>query len=129
MSGLACSDPDVLEALDSMLENGKRSDVIGVYKKTDGTVCGSAVNRDMYRALMDHTAEKAARIGQSMVEGNVSISPVQSKNRAACDYCEYKSLCGFDEKNGNKIKRLKKLSSDEVWDRVLSVRRDDKKDQ
>ena len=129
MSGLACSDPDVLEALDSMLENGKRSDVIGVYKKTDGTVSGSAVNRDMYRALMDHTAEKAARIGQSMVEGNVSISPVQSKNRTSCDYCEYKSLCGFDEKNGNKIKRLKKLSSDEVWDRVLSVRRDDKKGQ
>ena len=122
MSGLACSDPVVLEALDAALEPGERSDVISVYRKKDGTAGGSAVNKNLYRMLMDHTVDKAVHIGQGIVDGDVSISPVSSGNTSPCDYCDYRPLCCFDEKNGNRIKKLKKLSSDEVWDKVLSVK-------
>ncbi len=127
MSGLACSDPEVLEALDADLLPGVRSEVIGVYKKKDGTITGSAVNKDFYESLMEYTVSKAGEIGQKIVDGDVSISPVVNGKNIPCDYCDYRSICCFDEKSGNKQRKLKKLSADEVWDRVLSGK-DDRSD-
>lgn len=120
MSGLACSDPEVLEALDTGLVPGERSEIISIYRKKDGTVSGSAVNKEFYESLMSYTVKKAGEIGQKIIDGDVSISPVLNGKTLPCDYCEYKSLCCFDEKSGNKQRKLKKLSADEVWDRVLS---------
>jgi len=47
------------------------------------------------------------------------VYPVKSGDKKACDFCEYSSICQFDEKiNGNKYRRLKKYSDDEVIDRI-----------
>lgn len=120
MSGLASSEPDVLEALDADLSPGEYSDIISIYKKKDGSVSGSAVNKEFYKSLMDYTLAKAGEIGKNITDGDVSISPVLNGKRLPCDYCEYRPICCFDERNGNKQRKLKKLSADEVWDGVLS---------
>ena len=120
MTGLACSDADILEALDTALETGARSDIINISIRKDGNISGSAVGRSEYEKIMEFSADKAGELGQNILEGDVSISPVINGGIMTCDYCEYKSVCCFDPKNGNEARKLKHLSSDEVWDNILS---------
>ena len=120
MTGLACSDADILEALDTALETGARSDIINISIRKDGNISGSAVGRSEYEKIMEFSADKAGELGQNILEGDVSINPVINGGIMTCDYCEYKSVCCFDPKNGNEARKLKHLSSDEVWDNILS---------
>ena len=69
---------------------------------------------------MQYAAQKAGELGKEISEGNVSISPVINGNATPCDYCDYKTVCCFDKKNGNKARKLKHLTADEVWKIVLS---------
>ena len=40
----------MLEALDADLSPGAYSDIISIYKKKDGSVSGSAVNKEFYKS-------------------------------------------------------------------------------
>ena len=33
-----------------------------------------------------------------MLEGVISVSPLKDKDIDACAYCDFKSVCGFDQK-------------------------------
>ena len=120
MTGLACNEPEVLEALDEAIEESGKSEILNVSKKKDGSISGSAVERDKYDKLMEYAAQKAGELGKEISEGNVSISPVVNGNVTPCDYCDYNTVFCFDKKNGNKPRKLKRLTADEVWSMVLS---------
>lgn len=121
MTGLACDEKDVLEALDESLEYEGKSAVVNVGIKKDGSVSGSAVSLPRYEGLMRYAVNKAGEIGKEIIDGNVNISPVMNGNAAPCDYCEFKAICCFDPKNGDRLRKLKHLSADEVWEKILSV--------
>ena len=124
MTGLACSDADILEAFDNMLETGTKSDIINITKRKDGSMSGSAVGKYEYKKIMEFTVNKAGEIAQNISEGDISISPIINRGITPCSYCEYKAICCFDKKSGNEARKLKHLSADEVWNSVLSGKSD-----
>lgn len=119
MTGLACDDKDVLEAFDDVLAYADKSDIISVGRKR-GDAAGSAVGREEYKKLMDFTAERAAEIGEQIAQGNVSVSPAMNRGQIHCDYCEYKAMCCFEEDSCGSVRKLKRLTANEVWHRILS---------
>ncbi len=57
------------------------------------------------------------------MSGNIPVNPYLmmkgSKKETACDYCNYRSICQFDERiPGCQYHRLVPLSGDEVWQRI-----------
>ena len=47
----------------------------------------------------------------------VKINPYEKKGKTACDYCEFKDICGFDRKiPGMHYRRLKELDPDDIWE-------------
>ena len=64
MTGLACSDADILEALDTALETGARSDIINISIRKDGNISGSAVGRSEYEKLWSFLRIKQANLGK-----------------------------------------------------------------
>lgn len=123
MSGLVCDEEDVLKALDDVFDDslGKiGSEIMNVSRNKNGKITGSAVSRYNYDKLMEYAVYKAGEIGENIAEGDVSIMPVVNKGSSPCDYCEYASLCCFDNRTGNEKQKLQNLSSNEVWERVLS---------
>ncbi len=45
------------------------------------------------------------RIGDELSNGEVEINPYYTSDRTACDYCEYMSVCGFDDRLGDDRRR------------------------
>lgn len=45
------------------------------------------------------------RIGDELSHGEVEINPYYTADRTACDYCEYMSVCGFDDRFGDDRRR------------------------
>ena len=57
--------------------------------------------------------------GNEIMKGNIAIRPFKEEKRTACDYCEYKGVCGFDPSfSDNRYKKLKKQSTKDVWDKL-----------
>lgn len=50
--------------------------------------------------------EKLIESGTRILSGEIQIAPYQHKKKTACDYCEYKNFCGFNEDFGNTYRRL-----------------------
>ena len=40
-------------------------------------------------------------ISTEIMHGNIDISPYYKGKKKPCDYCKYKSICGFDTANSN----------------------------
>ena len=47
--------------------------------------------------LCRHALKQAARLAQSLLQGNFEVAPRKLPGRpAACSYCQYLSVCGFN---------------------------------
>lgn len=46
-----------------------------------------------------------AKIGDELYNGRIEPNPYVHKTRSSCDYCEYKSVCAFDEERSDDKKR------------------------
>lgn len=89
MKGIFLDDPRVIAALD--VENAKSS---AIFEK------GSALSRFNIEEFGDLLRYIEAIIEESLVNilgGDITIAPYKMGNQTACDYCEYKSICQFDE--------------------------------
>ena len=107
-NGLVNAESEVVEALDRSLE--KTSDVIPVARNKDGS----------YSRYASVVEEKMRAIGCAILKGDVKINPYEKKGKTACDYCEFKDICGFDRKiPGMHYRRLKELDPADIWEFFL----------
>lgn len=116
-NGLVNAESEVVEALDRSLE--KTSDVIPVARNKDGSYSryASVVSEEQFLTLSKFVEEKMRAIGCAILKGDVKINPYEKKGKTACDYCEFKDICGFDRKiPGMHYRRLKELDPDDIWE-------------
>ena len=59
-----------------------------------------------YRRIQEYTIKTIKEISKEIFEGNISISPYYKDKKTGCDYCNYKSICGFNTGN-NKYNYIK----------------------
>lgn len=92
MDGLVLEDDEILEAMDVNYARG--SSVIPVKKKKDGTFSSNSrvATESDFKALSKHVTKTVRKLCGEILSGQNGIKPV----RGACDWCEMKSLCGFD---------------------------------
>lgn len=58
-------------------------------------------------ALIEYTKTRIEEGHTAIARGVNDILPYRSKTATACAYCEYRSICGFDEQQpGTKVRRL-----------------------
>ena len=95
MSGLVIGDKSVAKAMDSKME--AKSNIIPVELKQDGELGkrSSVLDVGDFYKLLSQVKENIAEIGREILEGNVEAKPYKNGNIGACDYCEYKDICGM----------------------------------
>lgn len=76
------------------------------------------MKEDELNALMDHAWDELKTSSQSMYEGDIAIDPFDYQERTPCTFCEYRSVCQFDESLGNDYRRLDAMSEKEVLERL-----------
>ncbi len=113
--GVIRSDRTTVDLFDH--EIGKESDVIPVQIKTDGdfSKTSDVMAPEDFDGVSEYVGRLIKRNGTDIVKGNVEINPYEMGDRTACDFCGFKSVCGFDKSIPGYGKReLKKLTEEEA---------------
>jgi len=63
---------------------------------------------------------KLAEDGRQILEGDAKINPYRAGNETACDYCGYRTACGFDIRvPGHSYRNLAKKSVEEMKSEIF----------
>lgn len=127
VDGLVNSERELVEHLDR--EIVKESEVVPVYMK-DGEVDvrkKSVTDIEGFSALRSFTEKKMLSDARKIMDGMIELNPIrESRDRTACSYCPYHSICGFDPRmDGYSYRSYKKADEEEIWE---AVKKEDKID-
>ncbi len=74
--------------------------------KHGGIKKGSVVlTKHEFQAVKDRMKQVLAKIGDELYRGEIEPNPYINKTSSSCDWCEYKSICAFDETRSCDSKR------------------------
>ncbi len=128
MNGLVNGDPKVIALMDqklagpdNSLRTSSKSEIIPVETNKEGTLAkrSSAVSADQLEALVDYVNRRLTEDGRQILSGDTRLNPYRTDKESACDYCEYKSVCGFDSKlPGHGYRNLAKKSVEEIQSEI-----------
>lgn len=124
MNGLVNEDKTVIGLMDQKLAGpdgnlaaSAKSDIIPVETNKEGGLNKRSVvaSARQMNAMVEYVNKKLVEDGQQILEGDAVLNPYRSGERTACDYCEFKSACGFDIRlPGNNYRNLAKKPVDEI---------------
>ena len=114
MKGLVLADQEAIVLMDkSVLE--KDSAIIPVALKKDGSFkkYSKVASKQQFEAMRRHVRRLIQSIGLELTEGVIDIMPYQFKNKTACMFCSFRSICQFDPSlEENRYRRLKAEKDD-----------------
>lgn len=123
--GYFTDDLDMLERIDDKLYTyGKKKGPYvpvrigksGIYSSDLNIVKSSG----QFDILCRYTESMMGQIGKSIQSGAFPIAPYQLNKTIPCSYCDYKSLCRFDNER-NRYNYLSKLSEDEAIEKMQAM--------
>lgn len=109
MKGIIIKDLKVVKEMDRTIENGGTSSVIPVTlnkpKKGETEAAFSAKNTSVlsysgFNNLNQHMKEKVKEICTEMLDGIIQITPCKNGKSFYCDFCEFSSICQYDDSIG-----------------------------
>lgn len=121
-SGLLSEDMSLLDAMEQGIEDKGRFIPIKLKKikgEDEKTLDPKSAVADLaqFGRLARYTHKKLLEMGAELRRGNVEASPCRhDRNRCACDWCDYRAACHFDESAGDRERPLKTLDDSEVWE-------------
>lgn len=129
MNGLVNEDKEIIGLMDSKLQGpdgtlrtSVRSDIIPVETNKEGELSkrSSTASGKQMKALLDYVNQRLTQDKNRILQGDAELNPYRAGDRTACDYCEYKSACGFDPRlpgytYRNLAKRPVEELKQEIW--------------
>jgi ATP-dependent helicase/nuclease subunit B len=113
--GFIQSDEQVISHLDKTME--QKSQVVPVSRNKDGSLKSSneLLTAEEFSLVSDYVEYQVQRIGKEILQGNAQIAPHQIGQETGCMFCEYKDICGINEKTfGHRYRELENLKKDEA---------------
>lgn len=119
MTGMVSDDEAVIRLLDKGFET--KSTVLPVAKKKDGgyTKASSVLSEEDFETVSNYVNHKIKELGMSILDGDIALNPYEQKDAASCEYCAYKSVCGFDRRLGaGLVRHLEELDNERALERM-----------
>lgn len=123
MNGLILGDVNVVKMMDNNLVKGNSS-IVPAYIDKDGNLSKnkpSILEKDDFKKLQIKIEKIIKEISQNILTGQIQQKPIYlyKNKKTACDYCNFKAICGFNSKmcdnnynyipNASKAEILEKL--------------------
>lgn len=124
MTGMVSDDEEVIRLLDKDFE--AKSTILPVAKKKDGsfTQASSVLSEADFETVSNYVNSKIKELGSAILDGEIALNPYEQKEQAACTYCAYKRVCGFDKKLGaGLVRRLEELDAQEALEKMKEEKR------
>ena len=121
MKGLILADVNVAKMMDKTIDKGN-SKIIPVYIDKDGNISksrSSTLTEEEFTKLQKKIRKIIKEITKEILSGNINIKPIYDKKTKidACRYCEFKSICGFDN-NTNCYKYIENKTKEELLNSI-----------
>ncbi|EOP57378.1 MULTISPECIES: helicase-exonuclease AddAB subunit AddB [Bacillus cereus group] len=120
MKGLVLGDADVVRLMDNKLSTGS-SDIISAGLKKDGSFSArsSIASEQEFTTLQQYVHHTFENIGKDITEGVIDIAPYKMGKKAACTFCNFRSVCQFDESlEDNQFRTLKDMKDSEAMEKM-----------
>jgi ATP-dependent helicase/nuclease subunit B len=124
MNGLVNEDKTVIGLMDQNLAGPEgdlrasvKSSIIPVDTNKEGELSKRSVaaKEKQMLAMIDYVNNRLVEDSKQILEGDTKLNPYRMGDRTACDYCEYRSVCGFDMRlPGHGFRNLAKKSAEEI---------------
>lgn len=112
MDGVFIDDPDVIEALDRGVREGKEQ-VIAF--KGRGKTPDNSLSAELLERLLDHTVQAAQQAVRAVMDGDIRVQPLEEKQKGGCAYCDYAAVCRFEDgRSGNRVRTIAPVKWPEV---------------
>lgn len=129
LKGYVVKDLKVIEILDNTLDHSsnKKSSIMDITLKKDGIASHTkGLEIEEFNVVSKFVSKKAKDISENIYSGAIDISPYKYDSRKPCDYCDFKSICKFDESfEYNNYRLLRKLEDESILNK-MSKEVDDK---
>ena len=121
MNGMILADINIIKKMDTSFEQGY-SNSLPIYIDSHNNISNgksNVVTKEQFTILQKRAQKIIQQIGKEILGGNIEISPVYSKKRKedGCKYCEYKSICRFNNKQ-NQYKFIENKKKDEILEEL-----------
>ena len=121
MKGLILADVKVAKMQDKNLESGG-SEIIPAYIDKTGTLSpkkSSIATHEEFIKLQNYINKTIKEIAKEIFNGNIELKPFYKNKKIPCEYCSYKSMCGFNSGVCKKNYRfINKLNKDEILEKI-----------
>lgn len=125
--GLLLNDPALLGKLDNSLHPKQSSLIFPIEESAKEIIKPGRRQEDKFmtaselEALMMHNRSKFIEAGNKITSGEIDLNPAyQGKERIACRYCPFRSVCNFDVMlKENNYNRIETLAKKEVMERLI----------
>ncbi len=68
------------------------------------------------KLLTDKARDKAAELGEDILSGRIEAVPYRKGNETGCDWCAFRSVCGFDPKlPGYRFQKAAHQKPEDIW--------------
>ncbi|MER2258681.1 MAG: PD-(D/E)XK nuclease family protein, partial [Priestia megaterium] len=120
MKGLLLGDEEAVRLMDETLESGHSQVISAGIKKTGGFYSNSSVaSEEDFTHLRQYVRGKFVEAGTEITNGKIDISPYKLKDKTPCAFCEYRSICQFDESmENNEYRQLSTESQSVILDKI-----------
>lgn len=129
-TGLINSDIEIVKLMDNNIMETKKSDVIPVALNKDGSYSrySKVISEENFDIMRKFAKDKIKEFGKEILDGKTDIIPYKKSNTSACDYCEYKGICGFDKNiPGFRYNELKSFKDEEFFKMICRKEDEDGK--
>lgn len=118
MKGLILSDLRIIKMMDNKLEAGA-SKIIPVTLDKSGSVSqtrSSVLTKEEFTSLQKKIKKLIKKISDEILSGRIEIKPTYNpkQKRGTCEFCQYKTICGFDPKK-NVYEYIPNKTKDEIF--------------
>ena len=124
MKGLIVADVKIIKMNDRTLKSGS-SKMVPATITSSGAVnekWTSGVNAEEFKILQQYINKIVKQISKEILSGNIDLKPYNKKGKTPCEYCEYKSICGFNTRLcKNDYNYIDKKSKDEILNKMKTL--------
>ena len=117
MKGLIIADVKIIKMNDNTLNVGT-SKIVPAGITTSGEINKKdtkGVKQEEFKILQDYIYKTIKDISKEILSGKIDLKPFNKKGKTPCEYCAYKSICGFNTHlEGNKYNYIDQKSKDDI---------------
>lgn len=123
MKGLIVADVKIVKMMDKTLNTGA-SQIIPVTIDKSGDISNSkssVITKEEFTLLQKKIKKIIKEISNEILGGKIEIKPTYNRKekKSACEYCPYKTICGFNPKE-NCYSYVQNKTKDEIFEKLAS---------